>query len=233
MKLHYITIIAMGLFAFQVSADEGKVTQDTLTSKQDKISYIFGHNIGKNMNQQGIEVNAEALSQGIQDGLSNTESKINIEEMTKLMQEFRKEMTAKKDAQKKEQSDKNTKEGEAFLAENAKKDGVVVLPSGLQYKVIASGKGKTPKATDRVKVHYKGTLLDGTEFDSSYKRNSPATFGLNQVIRGWTEGLQLMTVGSKYKLFIPSGLAYGPSGQSSIPPNSTLIFEVELLSIEK
>jgi FKBP-type peptidyl-prolyl cis-trans isomerase FklB len=130
------------------------------------------------------------------------------------------------------QGEKNKKEGEAFLAENKKKDGVKTLPSGLQYKVLAEGKGKTPKATDTVTVHYRGTLTDGTEFDSSYKRNQPASFPVNGVIKGWTEALQLMKEGSKWQLFIPASLAYGEPGRPGIPPNSVLIFDVELISVK-
>ena len=235
----------MGLLAVQVSAAEVQTTKavevqtaaeanGTLTTKQDKISYIFGHNIGKNMNQQGIEINMDALSQGIQDGFSNGESKINIEEMTSLMQDFRKEMNAKRSEKKKLQSEQNSKEGETFLAENAKKDGVVVLPSGLQYKVITAGTGNSPKADDKVKTNYRGTLIDGTEFDSSYKRNKPTTFPVNGVIAGWTEALQLMKEGAKWQLFVPGNLAYGERGAGGkIESNATLIFEIELIEIEK
>ncbi len=137
--------------------------------------------------------------------------------------------TAQDDA--KSASAENAKKGQAFLDANKKKDGVTVTASGLQYKVITNGEGAKPEATDKVKVHYRGTLIDGKEFDSSYKRNQPAEFGLNQVIKGWTEGLQLMNVGSKYEFYIPSGLAYGPNGPPSIGPNQTLIFTVELLDI--
>jgi FKBP-type peptidyl-prolyl cis-trans isomerase FklB len=130
-------------------------------------------------------------------------------------------------------SEKNKKEGEAFLAENKKKSGIKALPSGLQYKVITEGKGKSPKATETVTVHYRGTLIDGTEFDSSYKRGQPATFPVGGVIKGWTEALQLMKEGAKWQLVIPSDLAYGESGRQGIPPNAVLVFEVELVSIQK
>jgi len=225
----------MGLFAAQVSADEVQTatqTDNALTTKQDKISYVFGHNIGKNMKQQGIEVNANSLSQGIQDGLSGGEPKIGIEEMTSLMQDFRQEMNAKKAEQQKQESAKNASEGEVFLAENAKKDGVIVLPSGLQYKVITPGTGKTPKSTDKVETNYRGTLIDGSEFDSSYKRNKPATFPVDGVIAGWTEALQLMKEGAKWQLFVPGNLAYGERGAGGkIGPNATLIFDIELLKV--
>lgn len=226
----------MGLLAVQVSAAEIQTTttNDTLTTKQDKISYIFGHNIGKNMNQQGIEISMDAMSQGIKDGFSNGESKIAVEEMTNLMRDFRKEMTARKSEKKKLQSDQNSKEGKDFLAENAKKEGVVVLPSGLQYKVMISGTGNSPKADDKVKTNYRGTLINGTEFDSSYKRSKPTTFPVNGVIAGWTEALQLMKEGAKWQLFVPSDLAYGKRGAGNqIGPDATLIFEIELIEIEK
>ncbi|MCK5876200.1 MAG: FKBP-type peptidyl-prolyl cis-trans isomerase [Candidatus Marithrix sp.] len=234
MKLHYATIVMMGLFVSQVSAEEVNNTADTLTTQKDKISYIFGHNIGKNMNQQGLEINMDSLSQGMLDGLSNKESKISVEEMTTIMQDFKKELNAKKTAMKKVQAEKNSKEGDVFLAENAKKDGIVVLPSGLQYKVLTPGTGEIPKADSQVKTNYRGTLIDGTEFDSSYKRNKPATFSVGGVISGWTEALQLMKEGAKWQLFIPSKLAYGPKGAGGkIGPDATLIFEIELLEIIK
>lgn len=155
------------------------------------------------------------------------------EEYRNTMANFRKEMMAKQQAQMKTKGEKNKKEGDAFLAENKDKKGIVSLPSGLQYKVIKEGEGDTPKATDKVTVHYRGTLIDGTEFDSSYGRGEPATFPVNGVIPGWTEALQLMNAGSKWQLFIPSKLAYGERGAGGkIGPNSTLIFDVELISIQ-
>ena len=155
------------------------------------------------------------------------------EEMRTVMTAFQKEMAAKQAEMMKSQGEKNKKEGEAFLAENKKKEGVKTLASGLQYKVIKEGTGKTPKATDKVSTHYQGTLIDGTEFDSSYKRGEPATFPVNGVIPGWTEALQLMKVGSKWQLFVPSKLAYGEKGAGPIiGPNAVLIFTVELLAIK-
>ena len=156
------------------------------------------------------------------------------QQMREVMAGLQKSMAAKQAEQIKELSDKNQKAGEAFLAENKKKEGVVTRPSGLQYKVLKDGSGETPKATDKVKVNYKGTLIDGKEFDSSNKLGKPAEFQVNKVIAGWTEALQLMKVGSKWEVFIPSNLAYGDRGAGPmIGPNSTLIFEVELVSIEK
>lgn len=207
-----------------------------LKSDKDKISYFIGQQIGQQVKSQGLEVNSKILGESIADVLAEKESRLSQEEMGKVMTLLQEQMRKKQQEmieKNKKLGETNKKAGEAFLAKNKSKKGVKTTASGLQYMVMKEGKGKKPKSTDRVKVHYKGTLLDGKEFDSSYKRNAPATFGLNQVIKGWTEGLQLMPVGSKYKFFIPSQLAYGPSGQSTIPPHSTLVFEVELLSIEK
>jgi FKBP-type peptidyl-prolyl cis-trans isomerase len=165
---------------------------------------------------------------GLKDGLAGNAA-LNDQEMQEAMMGLQKDMQAKVA----ELGTKSKKEGEDFLAANKSKQGIKATTSGLQYKVIKEGSGPKPKSTDVVKVHYRGTLLDGTEFDSSYKRGEPVEFPLDQVIKGWTEGLQLMTVGSKYQLFIPAALAYGEPGNRGIPPNSTLIFEVELLEIVK
>ena len=173
------------------------------------------------------------LVKGIQDAVSGTEPLMTTEEMRATMVELRNKIIAAQQEEMKKKSQKNLEEGKAFLAENAKKDGVTTLPSGLQYKVIKEGTGKTPKANDSVTVQYRGTLIDGTEFDSSFKRNKPASFPVNRVIRGWTEALQMMNEGAKWQLFIPPDLAYGERGAGAlIGPNSTLIFEVELLSVE-
>ncbi|MCB0275218.1 MAG: FKBP-type peptidyl-prolyl cis-trans isomerase [Calditrichaeota bacterium] len=196
----------------------------TLSSKVDSMSYGYGIQIGQSIQGADELVNINALISGIRDGIDKSDNKMDDEQCIsmagKLMQEMQKQ---KMEASK--------AEGDAFLAENAKKDGVTVLPSGLQYKVIQEGTGKQPAATDEVTVHYRGTFVDGKEFDSSFKRNQPATFPLNRVIPGWTEGLQLMKEGAKYEFYIPGNLAYGPRGRQGIPPNATLIFEVELISV--
>jgi len=202
------------------------------TSKKDKISYSIGMDIGTSMKRQGLDLNADQLAAGLKDSLSGGKTKLTDDEKTKILTEYQQELQAKAQEQEKVLAEKNKKDGEAFLAENKKKPGVKTLASGLQYKVISEGTGPIPKATDTVTTNYKGTLIDGTEFDNSYKRGEPATFPVNGVIKGWTEALQLMKVGSKWQLFIPSDLAYGPRGAGQvIGPNSTLVFEVELLSI--
>ncbi len=209
--------------------------EDTLLkNKKDKLSYAIGMDIGKNLKRQPIEINPEALSQGLRDSLTDEKTLMTDQEYSETMNAFRTEMAQKQTAQIKEAGDRNKKEGEKFLADNIKKEGIKTTASGLQYKVVTEGTGASPKATDTVSVHYKGTLIDGNEFDSSYSRGQPASFPVNGVIKGWTEALQLMKVGSKWQLYIPSDLAYGERGAGrNIGPNSTLIFDVELLSIKE
>jgi FKBP-type peptidyl-prolyl cis-trans isomerase FklB len=211
-------------------------TQDkptTMTTKQDSVSYSIGLDIAKNLKQQSVEVNPDMLSQAIRDIQSGAEPRLTEEQVHACLTAFQEEMVAKQNEKMKVEGEKNRTEGEAFLAENKKDKDVKTTASGLQYKVMSMGTGKKPKADATVTVNYSGTLIDGTEFDSSYKRGEPATFPVNGVIKGWTEALQLMPVGSKWKLFIPSDLAYGESGAGGvIGPNATLIFEVELLAIK-
>jgi FKBP-type peptidyl-prolyl cis-trans isomerase FklB len=190
--------------------------------------------IGENFKKQSIDIDPDILSRGIQDGLSGAKPLLSEQEAREVMTAFEKEMRSRQQAAQKAAGEKNKKEGEAFLAENKKKAGVKTLPSGLQYRVIKAGTGKKPAATDTVTTHYRGTLIDGTEFDSSYKRGKPATFPVNGVIPGWTEALQLMEEGAKWQLFIPSNLAYAERGAGRvIGPHATLIFEVELISIQE
>jgi FKBP-type peptidyl-prolyl cis-trans isomerase FklB len=204
-----------------------------LKDQKDKASYSIGHDIGSTFKKQNVELNLDAMVAGMKDALAGKEPVLSKEERDKTLEAFQKEMMEKQAALSKVAADKNLADGEKFLAENKKKEGVKTTASGLQYKVLKEGTGPSPKETDTVVTNYKGTLLDGTEFDSSYKRNEPATFPVNRVIKGWTEALQLMKVGSKYQLFIPSSLAYAERGAGrEIGPNSTLIFEVELLSIK-
>lgn len=226
----------------------GVVAQDTTTKPaakaaavptgaelKNKASYALGLNISQSLKAQGVEIDPEQMAKGIKDGLSETAPTMSPEEMQAILTAFQKELTTKRAEMAKAEATKNLADGKAFLDANAKKEGVKTLPSGLQYQVLKEGKGPKPTAASTVKTHYRGTLLDGREFDSSYKRGEPAEFPVNGVIRGWTEALQLMTTGSKYKLFIPATLAYGeqaPQG-SIIGPNSTLIFEVELLEVLK
>lgn len=195
------------------------------TQKQ-KVSYTIGLDIGKNMKRQKLDVDIPQLARGIQDGISDAKPVLSDSEMQEVMTVFQKEVLAR-------MAEKNKKDGEAFLAENKNKPGVKTLPSGLQYKVLTEGSGKTPKATDTVVTHYRGALIDGKEFDSSYKRGEPATFPVNRVIPAWVEALQLMKEGAKWQLFVPSNLGYGERGAGQdIGPNATLIFDVELIKVK-
>ena len=206
-----------------------------LKEPKQKISYAIGMDIGSNLKRQEIDVDPKILAAGIADALTG-KLQLTDAEAKQVINEFRTQMMAKMESKQKEAGDKNVKAGEDFLAANAKKEGVKTTASGLQYKVLKAGdgKGKTPKPTDTVKVHYHGTLIDGTVFDSSVDRGQPATFPVNGVIAGWTEVLQLMKEGDKWQVYIPSKLAYGERGAGGqIGPNSALIFEVELLSVEK
>lgn len=196
----------------------------------DKLSYALGIGIGSQLAGMGAkELNIDDFAQAIKDVISGSELKVdNAEAQTLVQNFFQEQQAAAAEAGKAAKA-----AGEAFLAENGKKDGVVTLPSGLQYQVLKEGDGKKPSATDQVVCHYEGTLIDGTVFDSSYKRNQPATFGLNQVIAGWTEGVQLMQEGAKYRFFIPYNLAYGERGAGAqIPPFAALVFDVELIEVK-
>jgi FKBP-type peptidyl-prolyl cis-trans isomerase len=200
-----------------------------LTTLKDKFSYALGMDIGTNLHRQSVEVDPDMLAQGMKDALAGSATRLTPEEAQAALSEVQTELRKKQE----EKMAANKTEGGAFLAANKTKEGVVTLPSGLQYKILQAGTGPKPAASDSVVCNYRGTLIDGTEFDSSYKRGQPATFPVSGVIKGWTEALQLMPVGSKWQLFVPSDLAYGTRGAgSNIGPNSTLIFEVELLSIQ-
>ncbi|MBN1291096.1 MAG: FKBP-type peptidyl-prolyl cis-trans isomerase [Candidatus Latescibacteria bacterium] len=199
-----------------------------------KVSYIIGSQIGENMRMNDLEISTGAFVRGLDDITNDKTPALTETEIADVMQKFQDDMRTKQEAEYKVAQEKNRVEASAFLAENAKKTGITTLPDSLQYEVITAGTGPKPAATDTVKVHYKGTLLDGTEFDSSYKHNQPAQFPLNGVIPGWTEVLQLMNTGAKWKAFIPPELAYGSRGiPPKIGPNSLLIFEIELLEIVK
>lgn len=199
----------------------------------DKLSYALGIGIGSQLAGMGAKgLDIDDFAQAVKDVISGTPLKINNAEAQSLVQAFFKEQEDKQRAAAAEAGKVAKAAGESFLADNAKKEGVVVLPSGLQYQVLKEGNGKKPSSTDQVKCHYEGTLIDGTIFDSSYQRNEPATFGLNQVIAGWTEGVQLMSEGAKYRFFIPYNLAYGERGAGAqIPPFAALVFDVELLKV--
>lgn len=210
-------------------AFSGAQKKADLTSDKGKISYTIGQQIGRQLKGQSFEVDTDTLAASIQDVLAGKESRLKPEEMKAVMMKAQQAESAKMEAEGKA----NLEKGAKFLADNKGKAGIKTTASGLQYEVLREGKGKSPKPTDLVRVHYKGTLTDGTQFDSSYDRGQPTEFPLNGVIRGWTEGLQLMKVGGKNRLFVPGDLAYGPQGRPGIPPNSVLIFEVELMDIVK
>ncbi len=200
----------------------------------DKVSYSLGLGIGQQLAQMGANgISAEDFAQAIKDVLEGNELKISHRDAQGIVQEFFQKKETEIQAQRKEQGKVHKEAGEKFLAENTKKEGVITLPSGLQYEVLKEGNGKKPSAKDTVVCHYEGTLIDGTVFDSSYKRGEPATFPLQQVIAGWTEGVQLMQEGAKYRFYIPYRLAYGESGAGAqIPPFAALIFDVELIEVK-
>ncbi len=235
-----LSLIAASVLALTACNQEAKKEQadvklDTVAQQQ---AYGIGASVGNFLNKDladkkeiGIELDQALLMRGFEDALAGN-AKIDEEKIREVLTALDESVRTKQEEKAKVESEKSKVEGEKYLAENANKEGVMVTESGLQYEVLSQGEGAKPVATDVVKVHYKGTLLDGTEFDSSYSRNEPTTFPLNRVIPGWTEGLQLMTVGSKYKFTIPSDLAYGDRDLGKIPANSTLIFEVELLEIQ-
>jgi len=206
-----------------------------LKTEKDKASYAIGMNMGKGMQKQGVEIDPAILARGLKDALAGGKTLMTDEEAKAALTALQGSVQKKQEVAAKVQGEANKKQGEEFLAANKAKDGIITLPSGLQYKILQTGTGPKPTAADTVVCNYKGTLIDNTEFDSSYKHGQPATFPVNQVIKGWTEALQLMPVGSKWELFIPADLAYGDRGTPGGPigPDATLIFEVELLSIQE
>ena len=230
MKIKAI-VAAMSLVASTTYAATNTVS---LTNNVDKISYSIGIDLGKNIQKQGIEINAQALAKGIEDGMGKGPLLMTEDEMKQVLAQFQKELMAKRAAAFDKLAADNKAKGEAFLAQNKSKSGVITLPSGLQYKIITAAKGAKPSKNDTVTVDYTGTLINGEVFDSSKKSGKPATFNLSQVIPGWTEGLQLMPVGSTWELYVPANLAYGArSIGGPIGPNETLIFNVHLISIGK
>jgi FKBP-type peptidyl-prolyl cis-trans isomerase FklB len=233
MKIQIIILSAVVLAAPLVRAEDAATFKD----EKSKISYAIGMNLGANWKRNGLDgeqVSIDEITRGIKDSMAGGKLLLTDQEAQETLNKFSQQMRAKADEKRKADGEKNKKAGEAFLAENKAKPGVTTLPSGLQYKVLAEGKGESPKATDSVSVNYKGTLIDGTEFDSNAKRGGePAKFGVSGVVKGWTEALQLMKPGAKWQLFIPADLAYGEFGRPpTIPPASTLIFEIELLSVQ-
>ncbi|MCK9418717.1 MAG: FKBP-type peptidyl-prolyl cis-trans isomerase [Nitrospirae bacterium] len=231
MKSRLVIILCMALAASPVLAGENL----ELKTQKDKVSYAIGLDMGNNMKKSELEIDPDVLARAIKDILAGSKPLMTDQEAKETLIALQKDLQAKQIEKNKALGEKNKKEGDTFLAKNKKEKGVKTLPSGLQYKVIAEGKGKSPKASDTVTVNYAGTLINGTEFDSSYKRGQPATFPVGGVIKGWTEALQLMKEGSKWQLFIPSDLAYGEKGTQGGPigPNAALIFEVELVSIKE
>lgn len=210
----------------------GTASAAELETDAQKLGYIIGMDIGSSLKQQGAELDLDSLFEAIRATYNGEPLAMTPEQAATVREEFIAKRRAEAETQRQSQGAANAAEGDKFLLENRVKEGVQVTDSGLQYKVVTMGEGAKPAATDRVTVHYRGTLLNGEEFDSSYSRNQPMTFQLDQVIPGWTEGVQLMPVGSKFMFYIPPGLAYGENGGGPIGPNATLIFEVELLGIE-
>ena len=229
MKHILAAIISTGLL-FGVCSAADKLE---LKDQKDKESYSLGYQFGMSLKMQGVDINLDAYASAIRDALGGKEPRMSSEEMQSTVMGFRQRMADAQQKALKDQGEKNLAEGKSFLAENTKKTGVKTLPSGLQYKVLSEGAGKTPKKSDTVTVHYRGTFMNGTEFDSSIARGQPATFKVDGVIPGWTEALQLMKEGAKWQLFIPAELAYGEKGMPPrIPPQSALVFDVELISVQ-
>ena len=224
MKTTIVTALGLALFFSVCSAGE----KPELKDENDKVNYSYGYQVADGLKRQGVKVNPEVIMQGIRDALSGTEPLMTPEEMSTIVKELPKKARAAKNVERKNKEEKNRRESREFLVANGKKSGVVTLPSGLQYKVIREGTGKTPGPHDSVTVNYRGTLINGNEFDSSYRRGKPATFRVDGVIAGWTEALQLMKEGAKWQLFIPPDLAYGERGTLA---DKTLIFDVELISV--
>jgi FKBP-type peptidyl-prolyl cis-trans isomerase len=224
--------LLIACFVFSAYGQDEAAKEKRLKTSTEELSYALGMNVGDSLRRFGAEVDFDIFMEAVRATLNGEETLLTPLQARKLENEFVREKRRKQAEERKVEGEKNLAAGTAFLAENKNKEGVITTDSGLQYQVIKKGDGAKPKSSDRVTVHYRGTLLDGTEFDSSYKRGKPATFPVKGVIAGWTEALQLMPVGSTYKLFIPSKLAYGARGSGQkIGPNSTLIFEVELLGI--
>jgi FKBP-type peptidyl-prolyl cis-trans isomerase len=231
MKQVTLSLLLVGLLAVPAAAQpaaKAPAGEPAPKTVKDQASYCIGYDIGRKLKDQELDLELAVIVRGMKDALAGSDPALTEEQMVQAMEEFQKAFQQ----QVVQRAKKSAEEGAAFLAANGKKEGVVTTASGLQYKVLKQGTGPNPKATDVVRTHYEGTFINGKVFDSSVKRGEPATFGVNEVIPGWTEALQLMKVGDKWQLFVPSKLAYGPEGsQGAIPPDSTLIFEVELLGI--
>lgn len=225
-----VSVLAVTLASSSLPAQETPVLQ----SEVDRVNYGIGVGVARNFGNQGLEVNLDLVIRGMRDAHAGAPLLLTEEELARTMNAFQKELRRRQAEAFKAAGEKNLKEGEAFLAENAKKEGITVLPSGLQYRVLKTGAGKIPTATDSAECHYRGTFIDGREFDNSYKMGKPVTFKIQGgVIPGWSEALKLMPEGSKWELFLPSRLAYGERGAGSqIGPNMALVFEIELLAVK-
>jgi len=227
-------ILVLSVTIWSCGSDSNQGQTVAINTAKDSVSYSIGMDIGSTLKRQSIEVNQDVFIQGFKDAYGGDTTQLSPDQMKNVLVAFQQQQRAQREEQAKQLAKKNKEEGEAYLEAHAREPGVIALPSGLQYKVLQAGNGPVPTINDRVRVHYKGMLLDGTVFDSSYDRGQPATFGVGRVIKGWTEALQLMNVGSKWELTIPPDLAYGERGAGEkIEPNSVLVFEVELLGIEK
>ncbi|WP_417392178.1 FKBP-type peptidyl-prolyl cis-trans isomerase [Gimesia sp.] len=235
-KWHLAACLSVAFLGFSASANAQNEKADSgksaLKDQKQKVSYGIGFNLGQNLMRDQLDLDPQILAKGIVDAMTKQKPQMTEEEIRDTLLAFQKELRDQQEAKMKKAQAENVTKGKKFLEANAKKEGVKTTKSGLQYKVIKSGKGKTPTDKDSVTTHYRGTLIDGTEFDSSYKRNQPATFPVSGVISGWTEALQLMKEGDKWQLFIPSDLAYGERGSGpDIGPNEVLIFDIELLKV--
>lgn len=231
MKIKLVAAAVMGLMMTTAMA---ATDATSLSTDTDKLSYSIGADLGKNFKTQGIEINPTALAKGMQDGMGTGPLALTEQQMKDVLNKFQKDLMAKRTADFNKKADENKTRGEAFLAANKSKPGIVVLPSGLQYKIVEAGTGTKPGKDDTVTVEYTGTLINGTVFDSTEKAGKPATFQVSQVIPGWTEALQLMPAGSTWEIFVPSNLAYGSrSVGGPIGPNEALIFKIHLISVKK
>lgn len=232
MRLVAAAVITMAMSTTIAAADATATT--SLNSDMDKLSYSIGADLGKNFKKQGIEISPAAMAKGLQDGMSGGQLLLTEQQMKDVLNKFQKDLMAKRNAEFTKKAEENKAKGEAFMSQNKAKEGVVSLPSGLQYKIIQAGTGAKPAKDDTVTVEYTGKLIDGQVFDSTEKTGKPATFKVSQVIPGWTEALQLMPAGSTWEVYVPAGLAYGPrSVGGPIGPNETLIFKIHLISVKK
>ena len=231
--MKYTTLIGALALSIMLPACQSTQHKTELKTLQDSVSYSIGMDIGRNLKGQMIDVNPDALAQALKDMTGDGKPMLTDDQARSAMMAFQAQMMATHTEKMKAAGEKNKKDGEAFLAENKKKDGVVTLPSGLQYKVLTAGNGKKPGAKDKVTLNYRGMLIDGTEFDNSFKRGEPAVFPVSGIIKGLSEALQLMPVGSKWQIVVPSDIAYGEQGAGAqITPNAVLVFEIELLGIK-